>query len=127
MPTIFKVYTAHNFQGIGSQSFLMFVGAACRNPHHGNGVTGFCKLSLLELFDMILDICADLMHIVAGLFSTHLIPMMKGAKRAKAPCAPAEVHISKGEVIPYTKEEMVKRQAKYGHDVKVWADIITVH
>ena len=48
------------------------------------GISTYCVLSMLYLFSIVWDIMPDMMHIIKGLFNTHLIPMLKGERDISA-------------------------------------------
>jgi hypothetical protein len=54
-----------------------------------SGVNGICILHLLPLFDMIMDICLDMMHVIKNVWQEHLFPLFKGEKIPKKPPTPA--------------------------------------
>jgi hypothetical protein len=61
--------------------------SAAKDPKHASGVQGRSPLSLLPLFNMVLDIMMCLMHIIPVLWKGHLMPLLKG-KRTPGPFKP---------------------------------------
>ena len=50
------------------------------HPKHDTGIKRWCPLAILPLFDLILDICPDMMHIMKGLMGGHWMPLLKGLR-----------------------------------------------
>jgi hypothetical protein len=88
----------------------MFTGKAKYHPGDTTGVNGFAVIGLLHLFDLVWDICGDMMHCVMGFFKTHLIPIMKREQQPKPPPVPAKTH---ADGSPWTEEESEAREAAY--------------
>jgi hypothetical protein len=59
-----------------------------KHPKHKSGILRYCPLELLPLFDLILDILPDMMHIIKGFWDGHFIPLFKGNRPLAAPKKP---------------------------------------
>jgi hypothetical protein len=55
------------------------------HPRHDSGVNRWCPLTILQLFNIIQDVCPDMMHIVKCLLGGHWIPLLKGERDIAAP------------------------------------------
>jgi hypothetical protein len=51
-----------------------------RHPRHTTGVNASCPLSKLHLFDIIWDICPDMMHIIKNFFEKLTMQVFSGAR-----------------------------------------------
>jgi hypothetical protein len=101
----------------------MFTGKAKYHPGDTTGVNGFAVIGLLHLFDLVWDICGDMMHCVMGFFKTHLIPIMKREKQPKPPPVPAKTH---ADGSPWTEEESEAREAAYKKAKENWSKMMAV-
>ena len=54
------------------------IGRTGTQPDVCEGVKGPCFLSFLDLFNLIWDICPDLMHIIKNLFQRMFVPLFSG-------------------------------------------------
>jgi hypothetical protein len=137
-----------------------------------SGISGFCLLLLLDLFDIVWDMLPDMMHIVkgvsivryfhvsctsasfvlimdyslvihnipltcvsfivlltcllAGLWKSWFLPMLRGEMLPKEPSEPPVVHIHEGEQVPYTPEEQEVRTAAYEIRKTTWKKTMKV-
>ena len=55
------------------------------HPKHDTGINRWCPLAILALFNLILDVCPDMMHIIKGIFGGHWIPLLKGERHIARP------------------------------------------
>ena len=76
-PSVNRTHVACVRAGILSDTLRGRMGAAHRKK---TGIDTFCCLSLLNLFSIVWDFMPDMMHIIKGLFQSHLIPMLKGER-----------------------------------------------
>ena len=49
------------------------------------GINGLCVLGLLPYFDICMDICLDMMHVLKNIWQEHLIKLFKGTGKPKRP------------------------------------------
>lgn len=57
------------------------------HPKHDSGINRWCPLTILQLFNVILDVCPDMMHIIKCLLGGHWIPLLKGEREIARPRA----------------------------------------
>ena len=50
------------------------------HPRHDSGINRWSPLTILQLFNIILDVCPDMMHIIKCLLGGHWIPLLKGER-----------------------------------------------
>jgi len=55
------------------------------HPEKRVGINRWCPLAILHLFDVVWDFLPDMMHIIDGTMSSHIIPMLKGKRNPAAP------------------------------------------
>ena len=55
------------------------------HPKHQSGIRRWCPLAVLPFFDLILDICPDMMHIIKGLLGGHWMPLLRGDRSVARP------------------------------------------
>jgi hypothetical protein len=89
-----------------------------------HGISDWCPLSLLHLFDIIRDIMPDLMHIIMGLVKRHLLKLLKGERTPKAPkylstTAGTRKRMHGEGEIARRKEANKRMKAEYTRSVKV--------
>jgi hypothetical protein len=60
-------------------------GADKNNPRHQTGIKGWCPLGELPMFDIIWDICPDMMHIIKNLFERFFGSLLEGLRVPKPP------------------------------------------
>jgi hypothetical protein len=69
-------WEAENFKGPSDSD---------NHPKKGTGIGGWCPLGDLPLFDIIWDICPDMMHIIKNMFERFFISLPDGERIPKAP------------------------------------------
>jgi hypothetical protein len=96
-----------------------------KRERNRNGIQTLSILCKLGLFNIIVDVLPDLMHMTKGVWHQWLIPMLKGEliTRNKAPQKPPAVHKDKGESVKYTDSEMVLRLAAYDEKLNKWRKV----
>lgn len=62
-------------QGLQAEEYF---GADKKHPRHTHGINGWCVLGLVPLFDIIWDVCPDLMHILKNMFERLFIELPSG-------------------------------------------------
>jgi hypothetical protein len=62
-----------------------YCGAECHHPEHTHGIRGWCPLSLLPFFNIIWDLCPDLMHINKNLWDRCIVALFMGQRDPKKP------------------------------------------
>ena len=55
-------------------------GPATRAPKHDTGINSSCPLSFLHLFDVIWDVCPDMMHIIKNFFEKLTFKLFAGSR-----------------------------------------------
>jgi len=60
-------------------------GYANAHPKHTTGINGWCVLGMVPMFNVIWDVCPDLMHVVKNLFDRMIIPLFSGERFPSAP------------------------------------------
>jgi hypothetical protein len=58
------------------------------------GINGFCVLSLLPLFNVLLDICLDWMHVIKNVWQEHILVMLKGRSNPAMPSRPSYANLN---------------------------------
>ena len=58
------------------------------HPKHTTGIKDWCPFSLLRFFSIVWDIMPDMMHIIKGIFQSHLLKIWKGEINMKPPRHP---------------------------------------
>jgi hypothetical protein len=87
-----------------------------------SGVNGLCVLHLLPLFDIIFDICLDMMHVIKNVWQEHLFPLFKGEKLPKKPPTPA---FSKNKR-PLEGEELQAAKQKHAKRIRLHTEVKNV-
>ena len=57
-----------------------WTGPESRNPRHESGIDGTCALSYLHQFDIVWDICPDMMHIIKNFFEKLTFQLFSGSR-----------------------------------------------
>lgn len=57
-----------------------YTGPACHHPRTRSGINGATPFSHCPLFDIIRDLCPDMMHIIVNFF-LHWLPVLSGSRR----------------------------------------------
>jgi hypothetical protein len=79
-------------------------GQEVAKPYHATGVTHFCPLASLHLFDIVWDIACDYMHTVKGFWEARIIKTFNGERHPR----------------PYTKSEPKQDEENYRTKLKEW-------
>jgi hypothetical protein len=82
------------------------------HPSKTSGVSGFCSLSLLHMFNMTKDVMPDIMHIDAGVMKLRLMQLMKGEFIPKRPPSLGNTYKVNGKEHMHTSADMVRRERK---------------
>jgi hypothetical protein len=99
-------------------------GAELKAAQKASGVYGFCVLAYLLLFDLVWDICGDMMHLIKGTWGRRLLPMLKGNFVQAPPKKPSTTHADgNGGQVDYTPEEMAARTAGYNKAKQEWTRV----
>jgi hypothetical protein len=61
------------------------MGPKVRHPKHSTGINGWCPLGELPMFDLVWDICPDMMHIIKNLFERFFGSLLRGERIPKPP------------------------------------------
>ena len=62
-----------------------YCGAECHHPENTHGIRGWCPLGLLPFFNIIWDLCPDLMHINKNLWDRCIVALFMGKRDPKKP------------------------------------------
>jgi hypothetical protein len=57
-----------------------WTGPETRHPRHESGINGTCALTYLNLFDIVWDICPDMMHIIKNFFEKLTFKLFSGSR-----------------------------------------------
>jgi hypothetical protein len=79
-PPTLRTHAESKAQGTASEEYD---GPADAHPKNNHGISGWCPLTLLPQFNIIWDICPDMMHIVKNLMERVFVKLM-GGKRIPA-------------------------------------------
>jgi hypothetical protein len=82
------------------------------------GINGLCVLGLLPFFDICMDICLDMMHVLKNIWQEHLIKLFKGLGKPKRP----EPRKEKKK----TKQEIQTDRATYREQSELYREIAQV-
>ena len=89
-----------------------------------SGVYGACELRRLHLFNIIWDICGDMMHLMSGMWGRRVMPMFKGEFTQAYPKKPGETHADgEGGQMPYNNDEQAARTRGYDKAKHEWAKV----
>jgi hypothetical protein len=50
------------------------------SPYKLSGVKELCPLSFLPLFNIVWDMCPDMMHVIPAIMKGHIMPLLKGLR-----------------------------------------------
>jgi hypothetical protein len=78
-PPAKRTHTEAVAQGLACDAYH---GAECHHPRTQHGINGSTPFAHLPLFDIIRDLCPDMMHVVVNLFK-HWIPLLAGTRVPK--------------------------------------------
>jgi hypothetical protein len=92
----------------------------CKDKQHMSGINGFCVLVLLPLFNIIMDICLDWMHVVKNIWEEHLIKLFKGGG---APCRPTTPSFNDKRGAPLQGTEKTTAEAKHAECIRLYREI----
>jgi hypothetical protein len=55
------------------------------SPYKLSGVKELCPLSFCPLFNVVWDMCPDMMHIIPAIMKGHIVPLLKGMRTPAQP------------------------------------------
>lgn len=82
-------------------------------PYKTTGVKHLSELAQLPLFDMVWDVLPDMMHIINGIWKSHVIALIKG-ERIPAPCRP------KKSLTAEENEALMRKATALKEELREW-------